>query len=287
MVNYCSVYNCKNSSVKNPKLSFFLIPGDTFRQMIWLPKMGRQEWILKRPELLHKKRICNLFKEGIGEKGVNVNASTSASTSSMDIENNETVDECREISINPNIYTTPEKKPEETQTSPSLSSATPRKRKLQSVVKNLKRKLVATPEKKSVDISDEDFIRFCRKNFNSTLADFMISQLKLRKRKPHGYRYSVAFKQFALTIYFLGPKVYQFLQKTFFLPHKATLCRITTNWDFSVGLNEHIFQAISLKTRNMDDAAKDCIVCVDEMSIKTHLFYNISLDQIIGFHQSL
>ncbi|XP_044751661.1 uncharacterized protein LOC123311657 [Coccinella septempunctata] len=134
MVNYCSVYNCKNSSVKNPKLSFFLIPGDTFRQMIWLPKMGRQEWILKRPELLHKKRICNLFKEGIGEKGVNVNASTSASTSSMDIENNETVDECREISINPNIYTTPEKKPEETQTSPSLSSATPRKKKLQSVV---------------------------------------------------------------------------------------------------------------------------------------------------------
>ncbi|XP_044746918.1 uncharacterized protein LOC123308361 isoform X3 [Coccinella septempunctata] len=188
MVNYCSVYNCKNSSVKNPKLSFFLIPGDTFRQMIWLPKMGRQEWILKRPELLHKKRICNLFKEGIGEKGVNVNASTSASTSSMDIENNETVDECREISINPNIYTTPEKKPEETQTSPSLSSATPRKRKLQSVVKNLKRKLVATPEKKSEDISDEDFIRFCRKNLNSTLADFMISQLKLRKRKPHGYR---------------------------------------------------------------------------------------------------
>lgn len=40
---------------------------------------------------------------------MNVNASTSASTSSMDIENNETVDECREISINPNIYTTPGK----------------------------------------------------------------------------------------------------------------------------------------------------------------------------------
>lgn len=58
--------------------------------MIWLPKMGRQEWILKRPELLHKKRICSehfskemlsgsrlkkdsfpdLFKEGIGEKGI-------------------------------------------------------------------------------------------------------------------------------------------------------------------------------------------------------------------------
>lgn len=58
--------------------------------MIWLPKIGRSEWILQPPEVVARKRVCSkhfskemisgtklkktafpdIFEEGIGEKGI-------------------------------------------------------------------------------------------------------------------------------------------------------------------------------------------------------------------------
>jgi len=51
-------------------------------------------------------------------------------------------------------------------------------------------------------------------------------------------------------------------------------------------LNDIIFETMSLKISNLKDDAKDCVLCVDEMSIKTHLFYNLSQDYIVGFNNS-
>jgi len=50
------------------------------------------------------------------------------------------------------------------------------------------------------------------------------------------------------------------------------------------GLNDIIFNSIELKMKNLKDNEKDCVLCVDEMSIKTNLFYNLSKDCIIGFN---
>jgi len=43
---------------------------------------------------------------------------------------------------------------------------------------------------------------------------------------------------------------------------------------------------MELKFKNLKEDAKDCVLCVDEMSIKTNLFYNLSKDCIIGFNHS-
>lgn len=40
---------------------------------------------------------------------------------------------------------------------------------------------------------------------------------------------------------------------------------------------------MKLKFKNLKEDAKDCFLCVDEMAIKTNLFYNLLKDLNIGF----
>ena len=132
------------------------------------------------------------------------------------------------------------------QTPKSLSASTPRKRKLQNTARRLKRKL------DSIAVSDEsiaqkeptveDVLKFCDTHLNKVMAHFIkvqiITSLKL-KNQP---RYTTELKQFALALYFQSPAAYRFLRKSFHLPSKSTLYRITTNWPIEVGLNDYIFK---------------------------------------------
>lgn len=126
------------------------------------------------------------------------------------------------------ILLVPDQKQEATQTSPKLSSCSPRKRKLQQEVNTLKKtclRLSKSPEQQEnmMNISTEMVIDFCQKNLNKPVADFITLQLRLSGKKQKGFRYTATLKQFALTVYFLGPIVYRYLQGIFSLPHKATL----------------------------------------------------------------
>lgn len=134
------------------------------------------------------------------------------------------------------------------------------------------------------EITDESFLRFCDENFNEGTANFIKLQLSLTRKNPNGFRYNDEFKQFALTIYMLGPKVYRTLARTFHLPSKATLCRITHRWKVTPGFSDFIFGVVNLKVATLSDVDKDCLLCADEISLKTNLFYNTSQDEIIGFH---
>lgn len=69
------------------------------------------------------------------------------------------------------------------------------------------------------------------------------------------------------------------------LPSKSTLERFTRQWVIEPGFNDFIFKVIKLRARFLKDKAKDCILCLDEMSIKSHLYYDISKDKIYGFKE--
>jgi len=105
-------------------------------------------------------------------------------------------------------------------------------------------------------------------------------------RKPQCFRYSKELKQLALTIYFFGPRAYQFLKNILQLPSTRTLRRVTEKIDIVPGLNDVIFESLNFKLNSFKDDAKDCVLCIDEMAIKTHLFYNLSKDYIVGFNSS-
>lgn len=51
------------------------------------------------------------------------------------------------------------------------------------------------------------------------------------------------------------------------------------------GFNDLIFSL--LKSVILISEAKDCILCADEMALKTNLFYKISKDKIVGFYESI
>lgn len=153
-------------------------------------------------------------------------------------------------------------------------------------MKQMQRKLRAQ-ETPTPIISKEQFLKFCEENLSNSMTELIKISLKNSSTTPHGFRYTAEFKQFALTIYFLSPKVYKFLRKPLSLPSKSTLYRITNKWQIFPGLNDFVFEAIKSKVSLLNDMAKDCTLCVDEMSIKRNLFYHRGRDKIIGLHETL
>lgn len=138
-----------------------------------------------------------------------------------------------------------------TQTPTSLSYATPRKRVQ---LKSAKRRLVHTsnPSVAESECTLQDFNKMVDKFLNKPLAEIIKAQGTLEKKKSTARRYTMEYKTFALSLYFLGPQAYKFLSKLLYLPSKRTLQRITENLSCGVGLeNESIFKAIKIKVSAM------------------------------------
>nr|CAI5841691.1 unnamed protein product [Callosobruchus analis] len=87
-----------------------------------------------------------------------------------------------------------------------------------------------------------------KKNYTQKANEHSKFQLTLLNKSPYLRDLDTLIKRFALSIYFL--------------------------------FNKSIFELTELITRLMSNKEiKGCIICLDEMSLKSHLFY----DQISGF----
>lgn len=167
----------------------------------------------------------------------------------------------------------------------------PRKRKLRQSNKNLRSKIrrlelkhknLIASQRKEVSVSKSKFIQLCDTYLPQNISDFVKIQVKLADRKLRGARYTSSFKKFALTIYFLSPKCYRFLQKVFKLPSESTLHHFTTEWQYSPGLNDGLFKALKVKVDRLTIKERHISLCVDEMGVKPFLYYNLSTDEIVG-----
>lgn len=175
------------------------------------------------------------------------------------------------------------------QTPFALSASTPQKVQLKAKLRNLERQNERLKLSRSLskrEITFKDWEKYCENNFDKETVMFIKTKMNLKNASGKGPRYTREYKQFALTIYFLGPKMYKFLTKTFQLPPKNSLFKISHNWNIVPGLNNFVFSVIETKVKSLPENARDCILCVDEMSIKTFLYYNITRDLISGFHET-
>lgn len=174
----------------------------------------------------------------------------------------------------------------------SLSSISPRKVHLYQQIRGYKRKIAnlelelhKAKKMKKEDIHTLDML--LEKYFPKQTSEFLKMQARLFQQDPKGRRYdNASFKQHCLSIYFLSPKVYKDLtnkSKLFCLPSCATLKRFTQNCYICPGLQENVFKILKLKIDHLPEISKYCIFCIDEMSLKSHLFYNITTDKVIGF----
>lgn len=158
-----------------------------------------------------------------------------------------------------------------TQTPAHLSSNTPRKTKLKFQVRSLKRNIEVKKKLREKIKSEKDeldcFKNYCDKFLNKPLAEIIKVQAMLKNKIPKARRYSQEYKNFALTLYFLGPKAYRFLEKILILPKKRTLELMTENVICKPGLdNEHIFKSLSIKIKTMSELDRHCTICLDETS---------------------
>lgn len=177
----------------------------------------------------------------------------------------------------------------EIQTSKKLSHDTPRKNKLKGRIISLQREKRKLQEQlknalKKTKIEDnlEYYCQLTDKLLSPSLAVFVKEQAKLNQQLLKGRKYSIQFKQFCLSIYFTGPKCYKILHKELLLPSPRTLQRSIESLQISPGLNDIIFDMIKKKVVQFTPLDRLCIICMDEVSLKANLYYNISRDEIIG-----
>lgn len=136
-------------------------------------------------------------------------------------------------------------------------------------------------------ISDSETLRkLGNKLLPASFARLLNVQIDALVRHKRGAKFTAEFKQFALSIFFLGPRAYRQLQKDLALPSVRTLQRLTETWHMKPGINSNIFKVLSMKLKSLPPLERHCILCVDEMSLKAHLFYNISQDTIVGFEDT-
>ncbi|XP_060533864.1 uncharacterized protein LOC132706519 isoform X2 [Cylas formicarius] len=181
------------------------------------------------------------------------------------------------------------------QTVPALPIVPPKKTKSVQETKSLKRpeaqsstslsKKRKTDDETEPEITIKDVHKYLEKNYSESSFKSIKTQLDLLNTSPKGCRYTDEFKKVALSIYFLDPKSYRQFYTLYRLPSKRTLTRFNKKWVISPGFNDFIFCFLELRGKLFKGNEKDCVVCLDEVGVKPHFFYDISRDKIVGFQE--
>lgn len=110
--------------------------------------------------------------------------------------------------------------------------------------------------------------------FNNQLSTFFAHHMRLSSCKKFGHRFATENKNFALSLYFCGPKAYSFCQRYFTLPSKRVwLARL----DIKAGFCDSVISLLGRKVCIMDKQNRECILLLDEMSLKTKLSYDAAM----------
>ena len=145
-------------------------------------------------------------------------------------------------------------------------------KRLQAKIKQLK-----SSKKRPVEALDKELEKLPKQ-----LANFVKAQIKLHGIKKKGRRYSPELKSLAISIYHASGKAYKLLTKLFILPSKSSLRRYISKIPTSPGFSQGAINIIKSKVAQMDEKEKLVTLCMDEMSLKTHLYYDIAADKIVG-----
>ena len=178
------------------------------------------------------------------------------------------------------------------QTTPNLSQNTPRKKMLRTLLQRKRREIstlkslqcanLISGTKSKLDNANTAF-QLLKGVISQNLLDFLQKQVTLSVNRKKGRRYDNAFKAWALTLYHISGKAYRFLEKLLSLPSKSTLKKLVSRLASNSGFTEKSIFVLKQRVQVMSESAKICTLIMDEMSLKSHLFYDISSDSIIGF----
>ena len=116
----------------------------------------------------------------------------------------------------------------------------------------------------------------------ANLANFVRMKIKLHGKKKQGRRYSPELKSLAISIFHASGKAYRLLSKLFILPSNSSLHRYISRMPDKTGISQGSLKIMEKKVMQMNPREKECTLCMDEISLKTNLFYSVPSDKIIG-----
>ena len=105
---------------------------------------------------------------------------------------------------------------------------------------------------------------------------------KKNKKKKKGRRYKAEIKSLALSIFYISGSAYSIIAKLFDLPSKPTLARWLHGMEVHPGINQQMLAALKLNVYKMNKNARKCILCMEEMSLKSNVFYDTKSDKLFG-----
>ncbi|XP_063216598.1 uncharacterized protein LOC134527658 [Bacillus rossius redtenbacheri] len=117
----------------------------------------------------------------------------------------------------------------------------------------------------------------CVSNLPHMLQNFL-AMFKKEEKVIH----SQAVNKFALSVHFISPQTYKFLRGFLPLPTPRRLQQLISKVDVIPGLSMCMLNVLKLKVSTLSYLAKNCVLCIDEMSIKSNLSYSISKDEVTG-----
>jgi len=158
---------------------------------------------------------------------------------------------------------------------------------LRETIRRLRKEKQKTRAKNEEKVNEHKTLRELGcKLLPANFAKLLSAQIDAQTKSKRGRRYDPEFKKFALSLYFLSPRNYKELQKSLTLPSIRSLQLFTETWNILPGINNKVFDALAIKLNSLPSIERHCILCADEMSLKAHLFYNVSRDEIIGFEDT-
>eukprot|EP00794_Sanderia_malayensis_P008346 gene8346-9247_t len=188
------------------------------------------------------------------------------------------------VAANEEIYATYD---QSVQTPCSLSAYTPRKRKLKKLVVKKRKAIYAlesrlkakksvfpiSPQKVNNSKKVEKAFKLLEGLVSQELLSFMKKQVSLCQVKKKGRRYNDSFKALAISIYHINGKAYRFLSKLFSLPFrtKKTITSTVSRFASGIGFSEKSLYVLKQRIDVLPDAAKTCVLLMDEISLKIHL----------------
>ncbi|CAB4032804.1 THAP domain-containing 9, partial, partial [Paramuricea clavata] len=151
----------------------------------------------------------------------------------------------------------------------SLSAKNLRKEK---TIKGLVKKL------EEIKALSEEQSQHLMSNFGHMTKDIFTNEQK-NEGNSTGSRYSEQIKQFAISLHFYSAKAYKFVRKSLHLPHPSTIRSWASSIECEPGFLSNVIEHLQ---NTLEDDNKDCIILVDEMSIKKEVLWDAKKQKFAG-----
>jgi len=187
----------------------------------------------------------------------------------------------------------------QTQTPAVLASATPRKERLRKALqsarvvtcrlkrsrqawKNKYKTLKQSTLKQTSPTRHSDLLASAEKLLTKEGSTFLAAQLHLASKRAKGRRYSAHMKSVALSLYYKGPRAYNFLSGIFALPSKSSLCLWLQRMSVPPGFSNNVLRAVQLRVSELSERNRVCVLLMDEVAVKASLCYDMMNDVVVG-----